>query len=345
MLDQRELRYLPRAAVVRAAEEIDVVRVVSDALALHAEGRTTLPDEAYLGWDSPADGSSSRSLALPGALWGERPAVGLKMINASLGNPDRGLPRAQGLTFVFDPDSARPVAILEAAHLSTLRTAAYTVLSVRLLANPRIERIGVIGCGPIGSTHVRMLAADAPGARFALHDRDPERLSLAVASFTAEGISCEACPRCENAVRDSDVVVTATTTTTGYVPHAWLRPGALVAHVSLDDMTAGVVRRADLVLVDDWQLVSTDTRRLLGRMFHAGELAGPDAPRTGPVATGVRAVDGTLADVLAGRHPGRASPRDVVLSNPFGMGILDVAVAAEAVRVAQELELGIELPV
>jgi N-[(2S)-2-amino-2-carboxyethyl]-L-glutamate dehydrogenase len=344
MAEPRELRYLPRADVIRASEHIDVVEVVKDALLLHARGRTTLPDEAYLGWET-SDGSSARSLALPGALWGKTPAVGLKMINASLGNPRRGLPRAQGLTFVFDPETARPLAILEAAHLSTLRTAAYTVLSVRLLARLPLQRVAVIGCGPIGATHVRMLATDAPGAVFVLHDRDADRLHQAVRSFAVEGVPCEAASHCEDAVRGAGVVVTATTTTTGYLAYDWLSPGALIAHVSLDDVLEDVVRRADVVLVDDWQLVSTDTRRLLGRMCLIGDLVGPDHDRTGPVKAGTRTVDGTLGDVVAGQHPGRISPPDVILSNPFGMGILDVALAAEVVRVAERLGLGIDLPV
>jgi ornithine cyclodeaminase len=54
-------------------------------------------------------------------------------------------------------------------------------------------------------------------------------------------------------------------------------------------------------------------------------------------------VDGTLGDVVTGRHPGRGSVDDVVLSNPFGMGILDVALAAEVVRHARRAGLGVVL--
>jgi hypothetical protein len=54
------------------------------------------------------------------------------------------------------------------------------------------------------------------------------------------------------------------------------------------------------------------------------------------VTVGARRVDAELGDVLAGRRPGRASDDDVVLVNPFGMGVADVAlmaaVHAEAVR-------------
>ena len=52
------LRYLCRSDVMMACREVDPVQVVRDALELHAEGRTTLPDEAYLGWRT-ADGQAA----------------------------------------------------------------------------------------------------------------------------------------------------------------------------------------------------------------------------------------------------------------------------------------------
>jgi ornithine cyclodeaminase/alanine dehydrogenase-like protein (mu-crystallin family) len=348
------LRYLTRAEVVRAAGELDPVAVVRDALVLHASGRTTLPDEAYLGWET-TDGRSARGLALPGALWGPEPALGVKLINSSLANPDRGLPRAQGLTVVFDRETAYPVALMEAAYLSALRTSAYSVLSVRLLGPPDPTKVAVVGCGALGEAHVRLLAAELPGAWFALYDASMPRAEALAAALRAEGTDCRPVPTAEFAVRGAGIVVTTTTTTTGYIPYDWLAPGALIAHVSLDDVLPDVVRRADLVVVDDWPLVRADDRRLLGRMYRTGDLVGPGeaAPgRVGPGGAGsgqagpggaphrVRAVDAALADVVAGRHPGRTSADQIVLSNPFGMGILDVAFAAEVLRVARREGLG-----
>jgi ornithine cyclodeaminase/alanine dehydrogenase-like protein (mu-crystallin family) len=335
-------RYLSRDDVVRAARDIDPVDVVRAALLLHAQGRTTLPAEAYLPWGT-SDGRSARSLALPGALWGDPPALGLKVINSSLANQGRGLRRAQGLTLLFDRETAHPVAIMEAAYLSALRTAAYTLLSVRLLAPPRPARIAVLGCGVIGETHGRMLGDALPGTRFVLYDLDGARQEALVTSLTSDGIDCAAAYAAEEAIRGAEVVITATTTTAGYLPHSWLQPGTLVAHVSLDDVLPDVVRLADLVIIDDWTLVGGDSRRLLGRMYRSGELLGPRGERHGVSSSGARRVDATLADVVAGRHPGRTTADQIILSNPFGMGILDVALAAQVFRVSSRLGIGTPL--
>ena len=137
------------------------------------------------------------------------------------------------------------------------------------------------------------------------------------------------------AVDGAGLVVCTTTTTTGYIALDWLAPGALVAHVSLDDVLPEVATGADLVVVDDWPPIAADDRRLFGRMLREGTLCGP-----GETRAGARSVDATLADVVAGRHPGRANDTDVVLSNPFGMGVLDVALAADVHDAALARDLG-----
>jgi ornithine cyclodeaminase/alanine dehydrogenase-like protein (mu-crystallin family) len=146
-------------------------------------------------------------------------------------------------------------------------------------------------------------------------------------------------------VTGSDLIVTVTTVTSGYLPYAWLRPGAVVAHVSLDDVLPDVVARADLVLVDDWHLTSQDDRRLFGRMYRDGRLRAPGTDScAGPTSTVARQVDGTLGEVLIGARPGRRARTDIILSNPFGMSVLDIAIANEVLRIALERSLGRSIP-
>lgn len=326
--------YLPRADVVRCCAEIDVVRAVEEALVAHAKGTTLLPDEAYLGWTDSA-GNTARCLAMPGGLERAGQLVpGLKVINSSLGNTVRGMARSQGFTMLFDPDTARPTVVMEAAYISAIRTAAVTAVSARHLGCSELRSMALIGCGTLAKAHLAVLPAGCPGlTQLSIYDLDRARadqLAKAVRETWQTAhlwVDVAADPR--ECVRDADLVVTTTTVTEGYLPYAWLRPGTLVAHVSLDDVLPDVVERADLVLVDDWNLVSHDRRRLLGRMYWDGRLLAPDGAHhpNHPPSPEPRRVDGTLGDVLIGAHPGRSSDTDIVLSNPFGMAILDVAVA------------------
>ncbi len=259
-----DFRYLTRADVLAAIADLDVVEVVADGLRAHARGDTVLPPEAYLGWQA-SDGMAARCLAMPGAVrtdagWRH----GLKVINGSLGNPGRGIARSQGLTMLFDAETARPTVLMEAAHISATRTAAVTVVAARSRgpAEPRV--VGLTGCGTLARVHAHLLPDSLPSlSTMVLHDREPARAARP-AETLADRADVVVADRAEDCVRDADVVVQVTTTTVGYLRHDWLKPGAVVVNVSLDDVLPDVVSRADLVVVDNWTLVRDDERRLLG---------------------------------------------------------------------------------
>lgn len=347
-----DVLYLSRQDVVRSLAEVDLVGTVAQTLEAHAKGATLLPEEAYMGWDT-SQGFSARCLAMPGGIeFPDRKVLGLKVINASLGNISQGLPRSQGFTMIFDPETSRPLVIMEAAYISSLRTAAVTVVTAQRLGAPGASTVALIGCGTLAKAHLALLPQGLPGIdKIRLFDMDPSRAEELAKALREdsdfERFDVKVAEDVRDCVRDADLVVPVTTVTEGYLPFEWLRPGAVVAHVSLDDVLPDVVTGADLVLVDDWSLVSHDDRRLLGRMYRQGTLLAPDGssfPDRTPDRT-ARQVDGTLGEVLIGSREGRRKDSDIILSNPFGMSILDVAVAGEVHRMALATGIGQRLDI
>ncbi|HEY7008807.1 MAG TPA: hypothetical protein VH395_07700 [Jatrophihabitantaceae bacterium] len=327
-MDMTNLRYIDGTEVAEALTTIDPVARIRDVLALHAKGETVLADEAYLPWTGP-DGSSCRSLNMPGMVRGGgmdgADTIGTKIINASLGNPDRGLPRAAGLVILFDPLTGRPRTLMDGTAISALRTAAVSMCAVEELAASS-DVLALIGCGPLAAAHLRLLVQRLPAlTEVRLYDRAPERAAGLAASIADDVWVVRVVAGAEDAVRGADIVVPVTTTTEGYVPMAWLTPGAVVVNVSLDDVLPDVVHGAGLVVVDDWGLVAADDRRLIGRMLRRGEVYGPHDPKPPRPA---RRIDAELGEILTGIHPGRTERDEVVLVNPFGMAIADLAIAA-----------------
>ena len=92
------------------------------------------------------------------------------------------------------------------------------------------------------------------------------------------GVEFQEATSAEDAIRSSQLIVPVTTTTTGYIQFGWLQPGAILVNISLDDFLPEVVFQADKVIVDSWDLVKNDPRRLIGRMYRAGQIIGPDEP-------------------------------------------------------------------
>jgi ornithine cyclodeaminase len=164
-----------------------------------------------------------------------------------------------------------------------------------------------------------------------LHDLAPLLESRGIATTNAESA--------EKAIRAAQVTVPVTTTTTGYIRFDWLQPGSLLVNISLDDPEPEVVLRAHKVVVDDWNLIKNDTRRLLGRMYRKGQVTGPNSSiETNP--NGCRRIDAELGEIVTGEKAGRNNLSEIILVNPFGLSIEDLALASEVYQAAKNSGMG-----
>jgi len=325
-------------------EEIDSVALVRDVFHLHGSSETVLPDEAYLNWKTVRN-ESVRSLNMPGYVGGSFRVAGTKIINSNPENPKRGHPRASGLTLLFDRDTVRVICIMDGGYISALRTASVSVLSISHLAEQSVHSLAVIGAGVIGRSHIELAAKTLPCLeRVILFDNDSmavEGLSRVLEGVMIRSVAIEVSKSAEEAVRSADVIIPTTTATTGYIRYEWLKPGSVVINVSLDDLLPDVFLKSDLLFVDDWNLVKTDCRRVLGKIYRQGLIVGPDETM---VTAGTRRVDGEISDLVLGRHPGRTNSKQIIIVNPFGLAIEDIAFASRIFEIACLRGIGIRLP-
>jgi ornithine cyclodeaminase/alanine dehydrogenase-like protein (mu-crystallin family) len=236
-----------------------------------------------------------------------------------------------GVTFVvclFDAESSELVAVLEADRLGQLRTGAASGVAARHLGRRGARRLGVIGCGHQAETQVACIRAAVPGIeRVVAYCRTQERLAAFCDRTGAEpGES-------HRDAAASEIVVTITTSRDPVLRGEWLAPGTLVAAaganvVSRRELDNAVLARAQFVCCD-W---------LEQAKLESGDLVEP-------VAAGV--LDWLevheLHEVVSGAVVGRQSDDDIVVFKSNGLAAWDVALGAEAVRLARERGVGTEL--
>jgi ornithine cyclodeaminase len=330
-----ELLYLSRADVEAAAGPgSDVfVDAVAEAFALHARGRTVQPLKPYLRW-RPDGHIADRIIAMPAYVGGERPVAGLKWVGSKHDNPERhGIERASAVIVLNDPDTHRPVAVMEGGLINAARTAAVSAVAARHLARPGFATLTCIGCGPIGRRQVLTVLEQFPSVRTVwLYDLKPAA-AVALAGELASRrpkVEVNIAAGAEAAVRAGDVVVTATVADRPWLPAAWLRPGTLLANVSIMDAAKDVFLSADKVVVDDWEQCNRE-----GKVIHQLTTEGSFAR--------VR-LHAELGDVVIGRRPGRERDDEVILLNPMGMAVIDVACAKAIYDRARAAKIGTWLP-
>ncbi|MEU0561054.1 hypothetical protein [Dactylosporangium sp. NPDC006015] len=338
-----EILIIDRDTVERCLAKQDPVALVESMLHHHAAGGTVLPAEGYLAWRNGV-GAYTRAIAmLGGSDTSSGRTYGMKLINASVSNPGLGIERAGGFTVLFDPETARPTALVEAGFISAERTAAYTMSTLRVLGPAGFDEVSIVGCGTLARAHVRLLHRYFGAVRrIHVHDIDPERARRFASDVTGRfpEYTVDIHPDVHSCVSASQVLVTLTVSDTPYIEAGSLRPGTFVAHVSLDDLRPEVFERAQAVYVDDLGLVCDNPRRILGALIRDGRVAVPgtsDAPGSGPG----RAITGAYGDVLRGALPAVRPDDGFVVSNPFGMAVADVVMGRAVADLARAEGLGV----
>jgi ornithine cyclodeaminase len=300
------------------ADPLGVLDIVRDAYVRHAAGDSRLPHSVFL----RCPGGTDRIIGLPAYLGGAAPAAGMKWIASFPGNLRAGLERASAVVVLNDPATGRPTAVLEGSVISARRTAASAAVAAELLAGPT-DGISLVGCGLINREVLRAVRLGSPGLRrVTLHDLEPARAVELAGSVT--GLDVRIAPTAEDAVAANTLTSIATTASRPHLDLAACPPGTTVLHLSLRDLTPGAILRAQNV-VDDTDHVCRERTSL-----HLAELA-----------TGHRGfVDGQLGDLLRGTQTLRRDPSRPLVFSPFGLGVLDLAVAEHVRATAQALGLG-----
>ncbi|MEU9247635.1 2,3-diaminopropionate biosynthesis protein SbnB [Streptomyces sp. NPDC048385] len=309
--------------------EAEVVAAVRRAYLLHDRGRTALPHSVFLRF--PED-PRNRIIGLPAYLGEEEPVAGIKWIASFPGNTARGLERASAAVILNSMATGQPEALLEGSVISARRTAASAALAAATLGSSVPETgVGLIGCGVIGFEILAYLRAVLPGlAAVTVFDLDDARAESFAARCQARwpDLKTEVAVSAEEALAAHRLVCLATTAAAPHLTTDACRPGTLVLHVSLRDLTPGSILTA-VNVVDDADHVCRESTSL----HLAEQLCG----NRGFITTSIGAV------LNAGKPFRRAEDRVTVFS-PFGLGTLDLALADLVRRRAASLGLGTRVP-
>ncbi len=327
-----ELLYLSQEDVI--ATGIDMPRVmdiVERVLALHDEGKVNLPSKVILDLGERERG---RINAMPAYLGGDFEICGIKWIAGFPPNPTRyGIPRAHALIVLNSSDTGVPLAIMDGTYISAMRTGAVTGVGAKYLANPDSETVGMIGCGVQARTQIMAIKAAIPSVTVLKgYDIRPEASKTftewASEQLTINGVVVES-P--QEAVEDSDIVVTVTVADEPIVRDSWLKQGCYFAHVgSYQEEEEEVILNADKVVVDLWHEVLHRGTPLLAKLYNAGRI---DDEK----------VHANIGEIIRGKKDGRVRREERIFFSPLGLGSEDVGVACLVYEEAKRKGLGIGL--
>jgi alanine dehydrogenase len=306
---------------------IDLMRTTMIAV---SEGRARVPPRTVL----PV--SSGGLLGnMPGYL-AEPECFGVKLLSLFPGNPAAGLSSHLGLVLLFEPKHGLPVAMLDAAELTAIRTAAVSGLATQLLAREEAADLAILGSGEQARSHLEAMLAARPVRRVRVWSRNPAHAeAFAAEQGELHALRIEVAASAEAAVVGADLICTVTGSPEPILHGDWIAPGAHLNVVGASRIAAAEIDTAAVIRARFF----VDFRQ--SAELEAGELRRAlDADAITP-----EHVLGEIGEVANGTLAGRRAPDEITLFRSLGIAPEDLASAhyvlqrAEAAGLGQVVEL------
>lgn len=305
------VRVIDEADVRRLLPMDECIEVMARALASLARGEVHNPLRFVV---RPPEQASLLGL-MPAHRGGDTPLWGLKTVAIFPSNAERGLDLHQGFVALFDGETGETRAIMNAGGITAVRTAAVSGVATRLLARGDSRTLAILGAGIQAKAHLEAMLAVRDFDRVVAWSRSGRELA------GAENVASA-----EEAVRDADVLVTATSAAEPIVERSWLKVGV---HVNAVGSSIPSTRELDSQTMRDAALF-VDRRE--STVNESGDFRMAELP-----PEHIRA---EIGDLLTGAGEGRRSDDELTVFKSLGLAVEDLAAAEHVLRRAEAEDVG-----
>ncbi len=283
-----------------------------EALAQLFKSGCTMPERQVLEILS----AEGKMTSLIMAAWVEGRCYGVKTINIAPRNSALALPGLHSSYTLFDAVTGVPLAVIDGSELTARRTAASSALAASYLAKQDAKHLLVVGAGRIAAILADAYTVVRPIEQVTVWARDPSKAETLVEKLTAQGYRAALACHLEAAVREADIVSTATLATQPLIEGAWLKPGS---HLDLIGSFTASMQEADPSCFSGAELY-LDSEAALAK---SGDLLA--AAKAGVVVP--EQVRGTLEGLVRGTAAARQHDRERTVFKSVGIALEDLAAA------------------
>ncbi len=289
------------------------IDLMAETQAAISRGEITLPLRHAL----PLSAKNDSLLIMPGEIT-KQAVFGAKLISLFPNNSSRGRPVIQGGILLFDSNTGSALALVEAASITAIRTAAASGAATNVLANPTSHRLAILGCGVQATTHLEAMLEVRPIEEVRIWSRNLTKAETFVAEHSDHArITLCASPTVKEAVADADIVCTVTGAHQPILEGAWLKPGV---HLNLVGAHSATSREVDGEAMRGAQIFTEISE-------FAWAEAGDILLAIEEGAINKANVVGEIGEVIEGKLPGRTNPADITVYKNLGNTAQDLAAA------------------
>jgi ornithine cyclodeaminase len=267
---------------------------------------------------------------MPGYL-ADPECFGVKLVSLMPHNKPPQYSSHLGLVLLFESEHGCPVAILDAAEITAIRTAAASGLATRLLARADAGDLALLGAGEQARSHLQAMLAVRPLRRIRVWARDRGKAEVFAATEAARhGVAVETSASAREAVQGADIICTLTKAREPILLGDWVSSGAHLNVVGSSLASAAEIDTAAVArsrfFVDSRNSTMNEGAEYL-RALHAGAITAAH-------------IAAEIGEVANGTIPGRTSPDEVTLYKSLGVAPQDLASAHYVLEKARAAGVG-----
>ncbi|HZE43404.1 MAG TPA: ornithine cyclodeaminase family protein [Steroidobacteraceae bacterium] len=321
-----EIRVLRGAEVRQLLPMAECIDLMQRTMIAVSEGRVVLPLRSIL--VMPRDRGMMGMM--PGYL-ADPECFGVKLVSLIPRNKPPQYSSHLGLVLLFEADHGQPVALLDAAEITAIRTAAASGLATRLLARPEAGDLALLGAGEQARSHLEAMLSVRALRRIRVWGRDRDKArAFAETEAARHRIAIETSPTVREAIAGADIICTTTKAREPILQGDWLTPGT---HLNVVGSSIAAAAEIDTPAVVKARFF-VDRRE--STIHEGGEYL--RALKSGAIAADHILAE--IGEVANGSKIGRSSPLDVTLYKSLGIAPQDLASAHYVLQKARAAGVG-----
>jgi len=190
----------------------EVIDAITKAFTLFHQDRFHMPDRMH------AHQGDNTLLLMP--CYTES-CFGTKLVSVNPQNSQKGKPSIYGLMALNDGETGEPLAILNGAALTAIRTGAVGALGIKHTSPENTTRLGIIGTGIQGFTQALFACSVRPIQEIWVCDRNAEKAQEFIIELRTvlPNIKINTCSESETLVKQSEIIVCTTSSQTPVIPN------------------------------------------------------------------------------------------------------------------------------
>lgn len=295
----------------------DAIEAVKEAFIVHSEGSVKVP----LRINIRSDKYNGNMLFMP-AYCEKKDAASLKIVSVYPDNKEKNLPSTPAQVLLIDPTTGIVLSIMDGTYITALRTGAASGAAFSVLAKSECKTGALIGTGTQAAMQLEAMIVSKNPKLVKVYSRNKDRLNNFVKNmstkFKSKAVELVACESADTAVKDADILITATNSDRPLFSVESCKPGLTISAVGsftrqMQELDTTVLKKASKIYYDDKEAMLEEA----GEIIKALENRDIDEKK----------FSGSLGEALAGKIKLRENDEEIIVFKSVGLGTQDLVTA------------------